>query len=409
MRKEDKNPVIESALDMIASSNPDWPSLLKEGGLLKGMVKGLVERALEAELSEHLGYTKHERSNIQNSRNGSTSKSILSEHGAVEIVTPRDREGSFEPQLLPKGTTRINGLDDKIISLYVRGMSVGDIQQQLYELYGTKISTSLISNITNAVLEEVQAWQCRPLERIYPIVYFDCLMIKTRHDKRIINKAVYVALGLGQDGRKDILGLWMSETEGAKFWLNVFTELKNRGLQDILIACSDNLTGMSDAIASVYPHTDHQLCIVHQIRNSVKYVSYKDRKALCSDLKPIYSAVNEDEAQAARVAFEQKWDKQYPHIAKSWYSNWEHLVIFLEYPEEIRRIIYTTNAIESLNSQLRKVTRNRRVFPSDAAVIKALYLVIDSIVKKWNMPIRNWNQAIAHFMVKFPERFEGLV
>jgi putative transposase len=247
-----------------------------------------MERALEAELSDHLGYEKHQRTNTDNSRNGVSHKSVLSDQGAIEIATPRDRNGSFSPQILPKGSTRIDGLDDKIISLYAKGMSVADIQQQLFELYGTEISTSLISNVTNAVIDQVRTWQCRPLECLYMIVYVDCLMIKARQDKRIINKAVYVVLGVDVSGRKDILGIWINETEGAKFWLSVFTELKNRGLQDILIVCSDNLTGMSDAIASVYPKADHQLCIVHQIRNSMKYTSYKHRKALCADLKPIY-------------------------------------------------------------------------------------------------------------------------
>lgn len=409
MNEENTNGAVTAALDAIAKTNPDWSCALQKGGLIKGLIKGVMERALEAELSAHLGYEKHQRSAIGNSRNGVTHKTVHSEQGAIEVRTPRDREGSFEPKLLPKGKTRIDGLDDKIISLYAKGLGVADIQEQLFELYGTNVSTSLISSVTNAVLDEVRSWQCRPLERLYMIAYVDCLMIKVRQDKRIINKALYVVLGVGSDGHKDILGLWINETEGAKFWLSVFTELKNRGLQDILIVCSDNLTGMTDAIAAVYPKADHQLCIVHQIRNSMKYASYKHRKALCADLKPIYTSVNEDEAKDALSSFEAKWGKQYPHIAKSWYDNWDHLVLFLQYPEEIRRIIYTTNAIESLNNQLRKVTRNKRVFPNDDAALKAFYLVIESILKKWTMPIRNWNEALAHFMIKFPDRLDGLV
>lgn len=287
-------------------------------------------------------------------------------------------------------------------------MSINDIQIQLKELYGAEISSSLISDITEEVLELVLAWQNRPLESIYPIVYFDCLRVKVRQDKRIINKAVYVALGIDLSGRKDILGLWISENEGSKFWLGVFTELKNRGVSDILIACTDNLTGMTESISAVFPKTQHQLCIVHQIRNSLKYVSYKDRKALSADLKPIYTAVNEEQAQLALETFEEKWSQQYPYIAKSWYNNWDNLVIFLEYPSEIRKVIYTTNAIESLNSQFRKVTKNKRVFPNDESVFKTLFLTIDYITRKWTMPIRDWNAAIAHFMIKFEDRIGNL-
>ena len=283
-------------------------------------------------------------------------------------------------------------------------MSVSDIKLQIQELYGAEISESLISRITEGVIEEVEAWQSRPLEKVYPIVLFDCLVVKVKQDKRIINKSVYVALAIDLQGRKDILGLWISENEGAKFWLSNFTEMKNRGLKDILIACTDNLTGISDAIAAVFPKTEHQLCIVHQIRTSLKYVSYKDRKNVVADLKPIYQAATEEQAHAALDAFESKWKKQYPHIAKSWYANWDNLVIFLQYPDEIRRIIYTTNAIESLNSQMRKVTKNKRVFPSDESVFKVLYLTISYITKKWSQPVRNWNEAMAHFMIKFEGR-----
>ena len=254
------------------------------------------------------------------------------------------------------------------------------------------------------MLEEVKSWQNRPLDEVYPIVFFDCIVVKVRHEKRIINKAAYVALGIDMNGIKDVLGLWISENEGAKFWLNNLTEMKNRGLKDILIACTDNLTGMSDAISAVYPKTEHQLCIVHQIRNSLKYVSYKHRKSVVADLKPIYTASTEDEAVTALELFTEKWDQQYPHISKSWYANWDNLTVFLQYPAEIRKVIYTTNAIESLNSQLRKVTKNKRVFPSDDAVFKTLFLAIDYICKKWTMPIRNWSEAMPHFMIKFEDR-----
>jgi transposase-like protein len=400
--------VVKQALDLISEKHTGLSSLFSEGGLLKQLTKGLVERALQAEMKEHLGFDKYEHKHSDNFRNGQTSKSLITESGSFKIDVPRDRGGSFDPILVPKRSTRIDGLDQKILSLYAKGMSLSDIKIQLQELYGADISESLISNITNEVMDEVKAWQSRPLEALYPIVYFDCIVVKVKQDKRIINKSIYVSLGIDLSGRKDILGLWISENEGSKFWLNNLTEMKNRGLLDILIACTDNLTGMSQAINAVYPKTEHQLCIVHQIRNSLAFVSYKHRKEVAADLKPIYTAVTEDEAHLALEAFENKWNKQYPHISKSWYRNWDNLVIFLQYPKEIRKVIYTTNAIESVNSQLRKVTKNKRIFPSDDSVFKTLYLAIGYITKKWSMPIRNWNEAIAHFIVKFDERINCL-
>ncbi|MCP4653353.1 MAG: IS256 family transposase [Candidatus Omnitrophica bacterium] len=400
-----KNDNLSKALDLIAESEADLSNLFKEDGLLNRLTKGLVERALQAEAKTHLGYDKYEHTTSGNSRNGTSKKNIITEKGSLEIEVPRDRNGQFEPVLIPKRSTRIEGLDDKIISLYAKGMSVTDIQTQLKELYGgAEISTSLISQITNDIIDEVKAWQTRPLEAVYPLIFFDCLFVKVRQDKRILNKAVYVALGVDLSGKKDILGLWISENEGAKFWLNNLTELKNRGLQDILIACTDNLTGMSEAIAAVYPKVEHQLCIVHQIRNSLRYVSYKDRKTVVTDLNPIYTANTIAAAEAALEEFRAKWDKQYPQISKSWCTHWDNLVIFLQYPPEIRKVIYTTNAIESFNSQLRKVTKNKRVFPSDDAVFKTLFLAIGYITKKWTMPIRNWNEAMAHFLIKFEGR-----
>jgi len=408
MKSTINDEAVKQALDLISEKHTDLSGMFSEDGLLKQLTKGLVERALQAEMKQHLGFDKYEHKNTDNSRNGQTNKTLITENGTVKIDVPRDRDGTFDPILVPKRSTRIEGLDQKILSLYAKGMSVSDIKIQLQELYGANISESLISNITNEVIDEVKAWQTRPLEAIYPIVYFDCIVVKVRQDKRIINKAVYISLGIDLSGRKDILGLWISENEGSKFWLNNLTEMKNRGMKDILIACTDNLTGMSDAIGAVYPKTAHQLCIVHQIRNSLKYVSYKHRKELAADLKPIYTAATEDAAHLALEAFENKWNKQYPHISKSWYSNWDNLVIFLEYPEEIRRVIYTTNAIEAVNSQLRKVTKNKRIFPSDDSVFKTLYLAIGYITKKWTMPIRNWNEAMAHFIVKFDDRINSL-
>lgn len=395
---------IKQALDLLIDKDTDLISFFAKGGMLKELTKNLFERALQAEMDEHLGYSKYGRAETENSRNGVGKKSIITEGGVLELEVPRDRNSEFTPVLVPKRQTRIDGLDQKILSLYAKGMSVSDIKMQIQELYGAEISESLISRVTDNIMDEVRSWQHRPLEAVYAIVYFDALVVKVRQDKRIINKAVYVALGIDLTGRKDILGLWISENEGAKFWLNNFTEMKNRGLKDILIACSDNLTGMSEAISAVYPETEHQLCIVHQIRNSLAYVSYKDRKKVAADLKLVYGSVTEEEALSALSDFDQKWGKQYPHIAKSWQNNWGNLVVFLQYPEVIRRIIYTTNAIEGLNSQLRKVTNNKRVFPSDDSVFKSLYLTIDYITRKWSMPIQNWGEAMAHFLIKFEGR-----
>ncbi|MBT4922359.1 MAG: IS256 family transposase [Rickettsiales bacterium] len=398
---------MNAAVDLLIEGDVDLSNALGEDGLIKQLSKRILELALQAEMDDHLGYSRYDRSDLQNARNGAFQKTLITNNGVIELDVPRDRNGNFEPAIVKKKQNRIAGLDQKIVSLYAKGMSLSDIKIQMQELYGADISESLISKITDSVADEVKAWQNRALENVYPIVFFDCLVVKVRHEKRIINKAVYVALGIDLSGKKDILGLWISENEGAKFWLGNLTEMKNRGMNDMLIACTDNLTGMSDAIAAVYPKCEHQLCIVHQIRNSLKFVSYKDRKALVADLKPIYQAATEGEAQEALDAFDSKWSNQYPQIAKSWYNNWENLVIFLQYPKAIRQIIYTTNSIESLNSQLRKVTKNKRVFPSDESVFKTLYLTINYITAKWTMPIRNWNEAMAHFLIKFDDRIQG--
>ena len=389
---------INAAVDLLIENNVDLSNALGKDGLIKQLSKRILERALQAEMDDHLGYSRYNRSEIQNARNGEFQKNLITDNGVIELNIPRDRNGNFEPAIVKKKQSRIAGLDQKIVSLYAKGMSLSDIKLQLQELYDADVSESLISKITDSVAEEVKAWQSRALETLYPIVFFDCLVVKVRHEKRIVNKAVYVALGIDLSGRKDILGLWISENEGAKFWLSNLTEMKNRGMSDMLIACTDNLTGMSDAIAAVYPKCEHQLCIVHQIRNSLKFVSYKDRKELVADLKPIYQAPTEDGAQIALDAFDSKWSSQYPQIAKSWYNNWENLIIFLQYPEAIRKIIYTTNSIESLNSQLRKVTKNKRVFPNDESVFKTLYLTINYITAKWTMPIRDWNDVVLQYL-----------
>lgn len=404
MRKRKEKTAVDKALDLLFESGVDGTSILGQGGLLKELTKGILERALKAEMDNHLGYKLYDRSEGENARNGSYTKTLTTEQGAFDIEVPRDREGEFEPAIVPKRTTRITGLDQKILTLYAKGMSLSDIQQQLYELYEVEVSESLISRVTDEILDEVKAWQNRPLESVYPIVFFDCIVVKVRQDKRIINKAVYIALGIDRSGLKDVLGLWISENEGAKFWLGNLTELKNRGMQDMLIACTDNLTGMSEAITAVFPKCEHQLCIVHQIRNSLAYVSYKDRKELAADLKPVYTAATEDEALLALQRFESKWGQKYPQIAKSWLNHWANLVGFLQYPKTIRRMIYTTNAIESVNSGLRKITNNKRIFPNDESVFKSFYLTLNYMTAKWTMPIQNWGEALSHFMIKFEGR-----
>lgn len=377
-----------------------------ENGLIKSFVKSVMESALNAELTAHLGYDKHDPAgyNTGNSRNGTTSKTIKGEFGEVELEIPRDRAGSYTPQLLPKHQTRFEGFDDKILSLYARGMTTRDIQAQLQDLYGVEVSHNLISNVTDAVLDEVKTWQSRSLDPIYPIVYLDAIVIKVKDNKQVINKAIYLALGVNLEGHKELLGMWVSPNEGAKFWLNVLTELKNRGVQDILFTCVDGLTGFVEAIETVYPRFITQLCIVHIIRNSLRYVGYKERKEVVTDLKTIYGASTIEEAELALEAFSTKWDKQFPAISRLWFEKWGNISPFFNYPAEIRRVIYTTNAIESLNMTLRKVLKNKRFFPSDEAAFKQLYLGIKNISKKWTMPIRNWGAAMSRFTIEFGDR-----
>jgi transposase-like protein len=379
---------------------------LGESGVIKTFVKSIFERALNAELSTHLGYEKYdpEGKNSGNSRNGSSSKTLKGDFGAVQLEVPRDRNGSFEPELIQKNQTRFEGFDGKIISLYARGMSTRDIQAQIQELYGVELSPALISSVTEGVLEEVKAWQSRSLDGVYPIVYLDALVIKIKENKQVINKAIYLALGINCQGSKEVLGMWVSQNEGAKFWLSILTELRNRGLQDIFICCVDGLTGFPEAIEAVYPKTTVQLCIVHMIRNSLRYVSYKDRKAVVSDLKPIYRALTLDAAESALTAFGEKWDSQYPAISRLWFAHWEKIIPFFGYPPEIRKAVYTTNAIESLNMTFRKVLKNKRFFPSDDAAFKQLYLALQNISKKWTMPIRDWGMAMNRFMIQFGDR-----
>ena len=378
--------------------------LLGQGGLLKELTKALVEKALDGELTHHLGYPKHSSSKSDNARNGKIKKGLLTDHGKMEIVSPRDRNGSFEPELVKKRQTRFDGFDDKILSMYSRGMTVREIQGHLEDIYAVEVSPDLISSVTDSVLEEVRSWQTRPLDAVYPIVFMDALRVKIRDSGHVINKAVYMALGVNLDGNKEVLGLWIAKEEGAKFWLKVVTELKNRGVKDMFIACVDGLKGFPEAIESVYPETQVQLCIVHMVRNSLRFVPWKDKKAVVADLKTIYTATNAEVAKENLSSFRTKWNEKYPTIADSWERNWEGLIPFLSYPDYIRKAIYTTNAIESLNRSLRKVSKNRGSFPNDESASKLLYLALSNISKKWTMPIRLWKQALNQFAILFPGR-----
>jgi len=384
--------------------NPE--DLFGKEGLIKELTARLVERVLEGEMTDHLGYEKHNPAGrgSGNSRNGHGSKTLKDDAGEYEIKVPRDRNGDFEPKLVPKRQSRMPSFDEKVISLYARGLSTREIQGHLQELYGTEVSPTLISRVTESVAEDVKAWQHRPLDPLYPILYLDALFIKVRHEGRVRKKAVYLALGVNIEGEKELLGLWIAQEEGAKFWLSVLTELKNRGLEDVFICCVDGLKGFEQAIETVYPHTLVQLCIVHMVRNSLKFVVWKDRKAVAADLKLIYRAATAAEAEQQLDAFAKKWNAKYPTISRSWQANWDRIIPFFAYPEEIRRVIYTTNAIESVNRSLRKILKTRGAFPNDEAVMKLLYLALDRISKRWTMPIRDWKPALNRFAIEFENR-----
>jgi putative transposase len=397
-------------LDTLMQDYKNPEDLIGETGLLKQLTKQLLERAMQAEMTEHLGYEKNASvsNDAGNTRNGSYNKNIKGDFGQLDVTVPRDRNASFEPVILPKGQSRFTGFDDKIIALYARGMTTRDIQAHLEEIYGVDISPTLVSQVTKAVQEEIVLWQNRPLEEIYPIVYLDALRIKVRQDNRVINKAVYLAVGVNLDGIKEVLGLWIAENEGAKFWLQVMTELKNRGLKDIFVACVDGLKGFAEAIETVFPDTQVQLCIVHMVRHSLNYVSWKQRKEVAADLKLIYSAPTLEQAELNLAQFEATWNASHPMIGKSWRNNWERIIPLFAYPPQIRKAIYTTNAIESINMSLRKVTKNRGSFPNDEAMIKLLYLALQNISKKWTMPIRDWKAALNQFTIMFEDRMPTL-
>jgi putative transposase len=388
-----KKKVTNELLDQLLEDYQRPEDLIGPGGLL-------------AELTTHLGYDKNEKrpAGGTNARNGHSSRRLRSNDGDLEVNVPRDREGKFEPILVPKHQRHFDGFDDAILSLYSRGMATRDIQGHLEQVYNVEVSPTLISNVTNAVCEEVKEWQYRPLDPVYPIVYFDAIVVKVRDNGKVSNRAIYLALGVNMEGQKEVLGMWSSLNEGAKFWLNVLTELQNRGLRDIFFSCVDGLSGFPEALENVYPRTTVQLCIVHMLRNSFKFVGWKERKEVAAELKNIYTAATAEAAKTALVRFREIFDDRFPAIGKSWEAHGGNLIPFFDYPKEIRKVIYTANAIESLNSSFRKISRNRNLFPSSDAVCKLFYLAIKSISKKWTMPIRNWPAALSRFSIEFEGR-----
>lgn len=405
--KESKKILTEKEMELVSLLMQDCESTGDIQEKLKRLFAGAIEQMLECEMEEHLGYVKNsiEGNNSGNSRNGYNHKNIISDYGECEILVPRDRNGEFEPKVLEKRQTRTDEIEQKIMAMYSKGMSQRDIEDSLREIYGADISQSMISKITDKILPEVNEWQNRPLEPIYSIIYFDGIVFKSRKDNQIINKCVYSILGIDMEGRKEILGIWISENESASFYTNICSDLKNRGVSDIFIACHDNLKGLSEAINAVFPKTKQQLCIVHQIRNSTKFVPHKDRKAVCADLKKIYGAVNLDDAEYAKEEFREKWDKKYPSILRSWDTNWTELTTFFEYPAEIRRLIYTTNAVEAYHRMVRKFTKAKAVFPTDDSIRKVVYLSSKEIAKKWTMPVHAWGLAYSQIMIYFADRF----
>lgn len=399
--------ITDELLDHLLAGVETTDDLLGRDGLLKQLSKRLIERMLEGELTEHLGYAKHDASGrgSGNSRNGYRSKTVQGGQGELRLQVPRDREGSYEPLLVPNGTSRLAGLDEKVIALYARGLSTRDIQAHLREVYGVDLSPTLISTVTDGVLDEVRAWQNRPLEALYPIVYLDALVVKVRDSGHVRNKAVHLALGITVEGRKELLGMWLAQSEGAKFWLQVVTELKNRGVNDILIACVDGLKGFPEALEAVFPRTQVQLCVVHMVRNSLRFVGWKERKAVAADLRTIYRAPTRDAAETALLQFAAKWDARYPTISRMWSDHWERLTPFFAFPPEVRRVIYTTNTIEALNRSFRKVLKTRGALPSDEALYKLLYLALRPLASKWTMPVPYWRAALNHFVILFADRW----
>jgi putative transposase len=403
-------PIDNKLIDNLLKDYKTPEEILGDNGLLKQLTKAVLERAMQAELTDHLGYEPHDAAgdNSGNSRNGKSKKTLKGEFGELPIAVPRDRNSTFDPKIVPKGQTRFDGFDDKILSLYARGLTTREIQAHLEEIYQVEVSPSLISSVTDAVIEEVKVWQNRPLDALYPILYLDALQVKVRDGAHIRNKAIYLAIGVNLSGIKEVLGLWVAQTEGAKFWLQIVTELKNRGVADIFIACVDGLKGFPEAIETVFPQAEVQLCIVHLVRHSLNYVGWKQRKEVAADLQAIYRAATREEAELRLEEFAEKWDEQFPTISKSWRSNWDRVVPFFAYPADIRKVIYTTNAIESVNMSLRKIIKNRGSFPTDEAALKLLYLALQNISRKWTMPIKDWKAALNRFAIIFEERMPVL-
>ena len=405
-RDRTRKQIRDGLLDELLESCDGPEDVLGKGGLIRQLTGRLVERVLDAELTDHLGYDKHSSAGngSGNSRNGYRKKTLRDDTGQMEIEAPRDRAGTFEPHLIPKHTSRMPSFDEKVLSLYARGMSTREIQGHLQELYGTEVSPALISTVTDAVVDDATAWQSRPLHEVYPIVYLDALVAKGREERQVQNRAVYTALGINMDGEKEVLGLWIARTEGAKFWLTVLTEMKNRGVRDIFICCVDGLSGFPEAIEAVFPKTTVQLCIVHMVRNSLKFVPWKQRKTVAADLKTIYRAATVEEAEMNLDLFAETWDESYPTISRSWRAHWERITPFFAYPDEIRKVIYTTNAVESLNYSLRRVLKTRGSLPSDQAIVKLLYLAIQRAAKRWTRPVQNWKEALNRFAIMFGDR-----
>jgi putative transposase len=403
--QEVRDRLSDEVIDELLAGARTEEEIVGPGGVLSQVTKRLVERALRAELTEHLGYEPHQEppGGVGNTRNGSTAKTLATEHGPVEIKTPRDRRGSFEPQLVRKGQRRFEGFDDKILALYSRGLSTRDIERHLADIYGVNVGRDLISRVTDAVIDDVREWQQRPLDDVYPVLFLDALVLKIREGGSVQRRACYLALGITVEGERDVLGMWFQETEGAKFWMQVLTELKQRGVSDILICCIDGLKGFPEAIEAIYPETVVQTCIVHLIRHSLKYVPRRDREQVARDLKPIYTAPDADTAQAALEAFDERWGSRFPVITQAWLNAWEHVTPFLAFPDEVRRVIYTTNAIEALNRQLRKAIKTKGHFPNEEAAKKLIYLAITNAAPAWTRT-RNWTTALLAFKIHFGER-----
>lgn len=396
----------DELLDELLKGYKNAEDLLGKNGLVNELTKRLFERALHGEMTHHLGYKKNaQATETSNRRNGTTPKTIKTSNSELSIEIPRDRAATFEPQLIKKHQRRFEGFDAAIISMYARGMSERDIREHLKELYGIEVSVELVSTVIENVLDDVRVWQNRSLAAVYPIVYLDAVMVKIKDNGHIVSKAIYLAMGVGMDGNKETLGMWIAQTEGAKFWMMILNEIRNRGVQDIFIACVDGLKGFEEAINSIFPKTQVQLCLVHMVRNSLKYVSWKDRKAVAAELKQIYAAATEEGARQALTGFRASWETKYPTIAPLWERHWQGIIPFLAYPEFIRKAIYTTNAIESLNHSLRKITKNRGAFPNDEAALRLLFLGLQNAAKKWTMPIKNWKGALNQFAIMYADRF----